>query len=63
MAKDEKKGQKFDRFSDKKLTNVKPHERPANLDPKHNGPFLDDVRADQERAYREMRNRGSNPKR
>lgn len=33
-----------------------PHEREENLDPKVHGPFLDDIRADQERAYRDRRN-------
>lgn len=28
-------------------------------DPKTNGPYLDDIRAEQERAYREMRNRNA----
>jgi hypothetical protein len=28
------------------------HARPENLDPKTNGPFLDDDRAEQEAAYR-----------
>lgn len=31
------------------------HARPKNLNPKTNGPFLDDIRAEQERAYREAR--------
>lgn len=35
----------------------KAHERPDGLDPKTNGPFLDDVREAQEEAYREARNR------
>lgn len=35
------------------------HGRPENLDPRVNGPFLDDVREDQERAYKESRNRGA----
>ena len=29
--------------------------RPDNLDPKHNGPFLDDIRREQENAQREAR--------
>jgi hypothetical protein len=33
------------------------HARPDNLDPKVNGPYLDDVRREQERAYREARNK------
>lgn len=32
------------------------HGRPDDLDPQVNGPFLDDIRSDQERAYRESRN-------
>lgn len=32
----------------------KPHEVEKG-DPRHNGPYLDDIRADQERAYREAR--------
>jgi hypothetical protein len=35
------------------------HARPEGLDPKVNGPFLDDVRADQERAYRDARNKNA----
>ena len=37
------------------VTHKEPHARPRNLDPKTNGPFLDDVRKEQERAYRESR--------
>ena len=35
---------------------LKPHARPDDLDPKVNGPFLDDIRAEQARAHREARN-------
>lgn len=35
------------------------HERPEGLDPKVNGPFLDDIRRAQEEAYREARNKGA----
>lgn len=38
------------------VTHENAHARPADLNPKVNGPFLDDIRADQERAYREGRN-------
>lgn len=41
------------------LTHENAHGRPDNLDPRVNGPFLDDVRADQERAYKESRNRNA----
>lgn len=41
------------------LTHENAHGRPDGLDPRHNGPFLDDVRADQERAYRESRNKNN----
>lgn len=33
-----------------------PHKRPANTDPRVDGPYLDDVHAEQENAYREFRN-------
>lgn len=49
----------MDQWQDKVLTHDKPHARPENLDPKKNGPFLDDVRAEQERAYREARVKAS----
>lgn len=38
------------------LTHENAHGRPEVLDPRVNGPFLDDIRAEQERAYRESRN-------
>ena len=38
------------------LTHDNAHGRPDKLDPRVNGPFLDDIRREQERAYREMRN-------
>jgi hypothetical protein len=38
------------------LVHENAHGRPENLDPRVNGPFLEDVRADQERAYKESRN-------
>lgn len=41
------------------LTHENAHARPENLDPRHNGPFLDDIRAEQERAYRESRNKNN----
>lgn len=34
-----------------------PHQRPADLDPKVNGPFLDDIRAEQANARREGRSK------
>ncbi len=37
------------------LTHENAHARPDTLDPRKNGPFLDDIRADQERAYRNAR--------
>lgn len=37
------------------LTHDNAHGRPDKLDPRVNGPFLDDVRREQERAYREAR--------
>lgn len=46
-------------WKDRVLTNENAHARPDDLDPKKNGPFLDDVRADQERAYRESRMKAS----
>lgn len=45
----------FDQQQPQVVSYEKPHARPANLDPKHHGPYLDDIRADQERAYREAR--------
>lgn len=33
-----------------------PHKRPANTDPRVDGPYLDDVRLEQENAYRDFRN-------
>jgi len=35
---------------------LNPHVRPKDLDPKVNGPFLDDIRREQARASREARN-------
>jgi hypothetical protein len=35
---------------------LKPHARPDDLDPKVNGPFLDDIRREQARAVFETRN-------
>lgn len=43
-------------FREQSVTHDKAHERPADLDPKVNGPFLDDIREEQERSYREQRN-------
>jgi hypothetical protein len=40
----------------KEIVHENAHARDDELDPKVNGPFLDDVRADQERAYRDSRN-------
>jgi hypothetical protein len=37
------------------LTHDNAHSRPVDLDPRVNGPFLDDVRREQEQAYREQR--------
>lgn len=37
------------------ITSDLPHARPEGLDPRKNGPFLDDIRAELERAYREAR--------
>lgn len=37
------------------LTHDNAHGRPEKLDPRVNGPFLDDIRREQERAYREQR--------
>ena len=39
----------------KKVSHENAHVRPENLDPRNNGPFLDDIRREQERAYRESR--------
>jgi hypothetical protein len=44
------------------LTHDKAHERPDTLDPRVNGPFLDDIRREQERAYREQRMRAEESK-
>lgn len=33
-----------------------PHKRPANTDPRVDGPYLDDIHAEQENAYRDYRN-------
>lgn len=38
------------------LTHDNAHKRPEKLDPRVNGPFLDDIREEQEKAYREARN-------
>jgi len=37
------------------LTHENAHGRPVDLDPRVNGPFLDDIRREQEQAYREQR--------
>lgn len=37
------------------LTHENAHARPTDLDPRKNGPFLDDIRREQERAYQESR--------
>jgi hypothetical protein len=37
------------------LTHENAHGRPDKLDPRVNGPYLDDIRREQERAYREAR--------
>jgi hypothetical protein len=47
---------KFDRLHQNGLQHDNTHQRPANLDPKHNGPFLDDIRADEARARHTARN-------
>lgn len=41
------------------LTHDNAHGRPDNLDPRVNGPYLDDIRREQERAYRESRMKAS----
>lgn len=47
---------KFDSFEPQVVEVPSVHERPENLDPKVNGPFLDEIRAAQEEHYREHRN-------
>lgn len=37
------------------LSHDNAHGRPEKLDPRVNGPFLDDIRREQEKAYREQR--------
>lgn len=37
------------------ITHENAHGRPDKLDPRVNGPYLDDVRREQEKAYREAR--------
>lgn len=37
------------------ITHENAHGRPDKLDPRVNGPYLDDIRREQERAYREAR--------
>lgn len=37
------------------LTHDNAHSRPEKLDPRVNGPFLDDIRREQEEAYRKSR--------
>lgn len=51
-------------LGDRIIPTEKPHTRPDDLNPKVNGPFLDDIRREQERAYREARNKKAvgNPK-
>lgn len=49
----------MDTWQDKVITHEAPHARPENLDPKKNGPFLDDIRREQEKAYREARVKAS----
>lgn len=44
------------------LTHENAHGRPDKLDPRVNGPFLDDVRREQEKAYREARMRAEESK-
>ncbi len=44
------------------LTHDNAHGRPEKLDPRVNGPFLDDIRREQERAYREQRMRAEESK-
>lgn len=39
------------------LSHDNAHGRPEKLDPRVNGPFLDDIRREQEKAYREQRMR------
>jgi hypothetical protein len=41
--------------ADHPLTHDNAHGRPENLDPRNNGPFLDDVRREQLKAYQESR--------
>ncbi len=43
-------------FVNQSVTHENAHERPKDLDPKVNGPFLDEIREEQEKAYREQRN-------
>jgi hypothetical protein len=56
MAQKKSESNKFDRFHTGAEAMPPAHQRPDNLDPKHNGPFLDDIRAAQEESYREARN-------
>lgn len=46
-------------MADRFITHEDAHKRPDDLDPKVNGPFLDDIREEQERAYREARNKNA----
>ncbi|HEY9658387.1 MAG TPA: hypothetical protein V6C65_08040 [Allocoleopsis sp.] len=43
------------------LTHENAHARPDTLDPRKNGPFLDDIREEQARAYREARMKSQGP--
>lgn len=53
-------GRGFVRMDEAPITTDLPHQRPENLNPKHNGPFLDDLRAEQENAYRTARENAEN---
>lgn len=47
--------EKFQTWDEAPITHIEAHARPENLDPKVNGPFLDDLRDEQEAAYRTAR--------
>ena len=49
---EEEKDSGFEKWDSTTLNHDQAHARQENLDPKVNGPFLDDVRAEQEEAYR-----------
>jgi hypothetical protein len=48
----EKNSDGFEQWDSTTINHDLAHARPENLDPKTNGPFLDDDRAEQEAAYR-----------